>query len=582
MTWLKTIADIMMPGIGTKIVRLELAVLAAACFLAWVRPQCGSRMFGEIERRFRWLAERRRLAALSVGAFVLVLRTALLPVAPVAVPGWGDEFSYLLAADTFAHGRLANPTHPMWIHFESFHIDQQPTYASMYPPVQGMVLAAGQAISGRPWIGVWLAAAAMCATITWMLQGWIAPEWALLGGLLAALRIATFSYWINTLFGGAAGALGGALVIGSLPRIAVPNPRAFHALWMVVGIGIILNSRPFEGAIVSAGACVALVWLLMRARPPMYLVLRRIALPIGIAGAILIAAMAYYSWRVFGSPFTPPYSVNRATYAVSPVFVFQSVGPEPSYHHDLMRKFYLGWELGVYRDVRTPGGFVKSLGEKWKSVESFFLGPALLIPLLAFPGAVLSRRIRVSVLIAAPVACALLTEVWVSPHYLSPITCVVYAVVVEAIRRLRAWQPGGRRSGVLLSRAVPLTCLLTVLIVAAGRAVGFNPVTVTGLEFVTPYWGLRDRATMLARLERLPGKHLVVVRYAPDHSVHAEWVYNEADIDAAKVVWAREMDSASDRRLISYFSDRRVWLLEPDVTPPRISDYSAVGLTTAP
>ena len=82
-----------------------------------------------------------------------------------------------------------------------------------------MILAAGQKLTGNPWYGVCASAAVMCAAICWMLQGWLPPGWALLGGSLAVLRLGLFSYWVNSNYGGAAAAIGGALVLCSLPRM---------------------------------------------------------------------------------------------------------------------------------------------------------------------------------------------------------------------------------------------------------------------------------------------------------------------------------------------------------------------------
>jgi hypothetical protein len=50
-------------------------------------------------------------------------------------------------------------------------------------------------------------------------------------------------------------------------------------------------------------------------------------------------------------------------------------------------------------------------------------------------------------------------------------------------------------------------------------------------------------------------------------------VYNEADIDHAKVVWARDIGGEQNEELLRYYKDRCVWLLDADEAPPKLSSY---------
>ncbi len=159
---------------GVSLMLLEGCLTALAVALAFCWPSLGSKYFSRIEQAFTRLARRKKLAVVVVGATAFLLRLAILPRFPIPQPFIHDDFSFLLAADTFASGRLTNPTPAMWTHFESFHVTMRPTYMSMYFPAQGMLLAAGKVITGHAWFGRPRASAAlMCAAICWMLQAWL-------------------------------------------------------------------------------------------------------------------------------------------------------------------------------------------------------------------------------------------------------------------------------------------------------------------------------------------------------------------------------------------------------------------------
>src|SRR5260370_2023612 len=164
--------------------------------------------------------------------------------------------------DTVVHGRLANPPPPLWRSFETFHVLWFPTYASKYPPAQGLVLALGQLL-GDPWIGVLVSAAGVAAAFVWMLQAWMPARWALLAGVLAALRLCVASYWINSYWGGAVAAIGGALVLGAFGRMK-RRPSLAMGILLGAGVAVLFNSRPYGGVFFCLPVAVAMLFWLRR------------------------------------------------------------------------------------------------------------------------------------------------------------------------------------------------------------------------------------------------------------------------------------------------------------------------------
>jgi hypothetical protein len=566
------------------VIEAGLTVFAATVAFGW--PRLGSSLFLRIESGFGRLARRQGIAVAAVGLAALLLRVALLPLFPIPLPFLPDDFSFLLGSDTFAHGRLTNLTPAMWTHFESIHITMQPTYMSMYFPGQALSLAAGKILLGNPWFGVLLAGALMCAAICWMLQAWLPPTWALLGGMLAVLRLGLFTYWINTYSGGAfIAALGGTLVLGALPRLT-KTARSRYGLPMAVGIVLIALTRPYEGVLLCLPVAAVLGCWAVRGknRPPARVLIRRAIFPL----ALIVAAgvwMGYYDYRAFGSPLTLPYTVDRATYAVAPYYIWQSRRPAPVYRHETLRKFYCDLEAGGTEKPQSFSAIVSGNLLKAKSEILFFAGWALFPPLIMLRRVLLDRRIRFLVLCVLILMAGMAIEVYLIPHYLAPFTAAFYAIGLQAMRHLRVWKPEGRTVGLAWVRLTVTLCLAM-----AGLRVFADPLHLTPPKWPNGEWvydwygpghfGI-ERAQIQARLEQLPGKQLVIVRYSAEHYPFEEWVYNAADIDGSKVIWAREMDAANDQELMHYYPDRKVWLVQPDSLPPAISPYQAPQQPTA-
>jgi hypothetical protein len=520
--------------------------------------------FLRIFHAYEWIARRELLACAVVLLFTLGFRAALLPWFPEPVPSIHDEFGYLLAGDTFASGRVTNPPHPMWRHFQTFHELMQPTYSSKYPVMQGLTLAFGEKFFGDPWIGVFLSTGLLCAALCWMLQGWMTPNLALLGGLLAAIHIGIFDYWMNSYWGGSLAAIGGALGLGALVRIW-RKQQAVHWVTFAVGLSILMHSRPWEGAVLGAEMVGLLAWAWRKFPADYRAKCRRALLPAGAVLAAAIGFQLYLDFRITGHALTLPPTEYNHQHRIAPVFVFMNMRPPTP------DEYYLRdgpeWETGLWQRARQdPLG---STLEKFGDIYNFFFGLwPLLVPALVWP-----YRLRTPEEKAIVILLVLFLLIAIAPvtitfaHYAAPAAALLYARFLQTMGRLNGWRAAGRPLGPAVNVFL-VTLLLHQFATNLGAAVKGGA---GGTEFSLA------RAAMVRELAAMPGKQLVIVHYAADQSPFEEWVWNRADIDGSHTVWARELTPQQDSRLLAYFADRRVWLMDASRHPFKLVPYPGPG-----
>jgi hypothetical protein len=437
----------------------------------------------------------------------------------------------------------------------------------MYPPAQGFALAIGQLL-GHPWIGALLSDAAMSAAIFWMLRAWVPARWAFLGGALAGIKFGIASYWMNSYWGGAVATIGGALVLGSVARIVKQQPRIRYATLLGVGLAILANSRPYEGFVFAIPAGIwLLVWFSRQAnsRDALRPALSRGAAPVLAILMGTAAFMGYYNWRTTGNPLLMPHTLNTRTYHSVGMFLWQHASPEKQYRNEQFEEFYNDWERNNYRN--TWADVRRVSWEKIQRYSSAYLWLGLLLILPALPFALRDRKMRLPWITLAFGAFAVFSVIWSNAHYAAPFTCAVYLLIVQAIRHLRTMR---KPYGVALSRAVVV--LLVLDVAAIVRLHRCDPLTWTCEGDVS-------RFAVIDKLSQQPGKHLIMVRYhEEEHNIHDEWVYNAADIDHAKIIWARELDARQNRKLFNYYSDRQIWLVTPDSDNTYLAPYTPPGV----
>jgi len=343
-----------------------LAYILFVMLISWLSAHYGVKRFKPPEalrtvaRQFRKFAGNKTLATFSIFLISIVARLLLLPILPIPQPFSPDGFCYILGADTFLHGRLANPSHPLHRFFEVIFVLQTPTYMPKFFPGQYIVLAFGKFFFGHYWYGVLLSTALMCALTCWMLQGWLPATWAFLGGILSLMNVGLFTYWCETYFGGSMVAAGGALVFGALGRLR-RHVTTNQGMLMALGLAIILVNRPYETVAVMLPI---VAWFFYEGATAPKLrrtaLIRSVLFPAAVSVSIVCLFLAYYFWAVTGNPLQTPYTLYHKQVQWNAFWIWQPLDPDAQHREPWQLSgieiTYLNAHLA---SMKTWPGFIK-------------------------------------------------------------------------------------------------------------------------------------------------------------------------------------------------------------------------------
>ena len=539
----------------------EMAAVVALLLLVFAAPRRTARLLEELETRLALLPLSLGRQLLIVALAAIAFRAALLPWLGPPTPLIHDEHSLLLQARTLLEGRLANPSHPLWPYFQTFHVNQTPAYASVYFIGRALPLVLGLLLADIPWLGVWVCFVLLAMGMVWMLRAFVGPRTALAGGLLVVLRLGGGSYWINSYWGGALTALGAVLVLGAMVRL-LKEPRWRDGLLLGLGALIMMITRPYEGALTCAAlGLFALPRLLSSGGAQIGRTALRGGVPLLVCVALGAGATLAYNKATTGDLMLTPYEVNRSTYAIAPAFMLS--GPVKHYENaervpSHFTRFYVN-EARDYNDAhRSLAGLGAALARKSMILWIFYIGPALTIPFLA--GLYAIRRNYLVIGTLGLLYLGYLPTSWDLPHYVSPALPFVMVIVMHGFTAMRDWTKRPNSGGAALSRGSYLLTGAPTLLMVVHLSSGWP--ALPNDSWHQPCCAIAQsspHSEVVERLTSLPGRDLVLVTDNEASPIHNELVWNGPDIDAEPIVFAHSFDPEADRRLIDYFGERRIW-----------------------
>jgi hypothetical protein len=329
----------------------------------------------------------------------------------------------------------------------------------------------------------------------------------------------------------------------------------------MAGLFLLANSRPLEGFLFSIPFLFALASLLIRSPLPGRQLLTRIVIPGVLLLGVIAVWMLFYNWRGTGHALTMPYMLNQVTYHVSRPFFFQKMYPPAHYNHPEMRAFYMFHELPDVIHSHTLWGIEFLLAQNFFIYYIFLVWPFLL---LLVPGVILaarSRELRVVLGATLLMTLGLLPQIWPAHgHYAAPAAGALLLIVLNALRALGATsQPIWYR---YFARAIVFAIFFWMLVPLADRM--WNPYAFD-IPVARPDNNIPrqiQRETLKSRLDQIPGQHLVLVHYNSHDIPSQDWIYNCANIDASKIVWARDMGREGNEELLRYYPTRQAWYVD--------------------